>query len=105
MSKVKQKREKEEEVTEVDEESIAIEDVVIPVKELPKAKERRRSPIYDRVLDRIMKSPKGSYRIDITWKNRKSIYQGLSKRIKTDQKLKILKLRMLGEELYIQKLE
>jgi hypothetical protein len=103
--KTRVKEVKEEEITEVDEESVAIEDVIIPVKELPKAL-RRRSPIYDRILDRIISSPKGSYKIDITWKNRKSVYQGLSKRIKANEKLKkTLKIRMLDDNLYLQKLE
>jgi hypothetical protein len=101
-SKVGQEVKEEE---EIDEDAIAIEDVVIPVKILPKAK-RRRSPIYDRVLDKIMESPKGSYQIQIEWKQIKSVYQGLAKRIKTNEKMKkTLRLRMLEDKLFIQKLE
>jgi hypothetical protein len=102
--KTKEKELKEEQVKEIDEESIAIEDIVSKVEELPKAK-RRRSPIYDRILNNVANSPKGCYKIDIFWKNRKSVYQGLNKRIKTDEKLKkTLKLRMLDDKLYLQRL-
>jgi hypothetical protein len=71
---------------------------------MPKTK-RRRSPIYDRILDKILESPKGNYEIDIFWKNVKSTYQGLSKRIKTDQKYKNkLKLHFLDNKVFIEKL-
>jgi len=104
MSK-KTKKLEEEEVTEVDEEAIALEDVITKTEELPKAT-RRRSPIYDRVLEHIVNSAKGTYKIDIHWKETKTVYQTFAKKIRDNPEYKkTLKLRISGENLYIQKLE
>jgi hypothetical protein len=69
------------------------------VESLPTMK-KPREPMYDMLVEDVLKMDKGFYEVSFEGKNPKTVYQALKKRIRD----KPLKLHIVKEKLYLERI-